>query len=92
MLRANFNLAQRVNSKIERLEFIKESISGTTFYLRYAENGDLIISKKLLIDGEEAPFEDLPFITTRLATFMTGLQTGINQKITAANAEFAAIQ
>ena len=87
----NFKKAQLVYNKIENLKAIRDNIAGTTFYLRYAENGDLILSKNLIIDGSEVPFEDLPFITTRLATFMAGLQNGINQKITAANAEFAAI-
>lgn len=77
--------------KIENLKTIKDNIAGDVFYLRYADNGDLIISKNLMIDGQEVEFENLPFITTRLATFMNGLQSGINQKITAANAEFAAI-
>lgn len=81
---ANFKNAERVYDKIQEYKAIQASVSGV-FYLKYRADGDLLLTK-----NPEAG-EDLPFIVTRVNTFITGLQTGVQNKITALEAEFAAI-
>ena len=81
---ANFKNAERVYDKIQEYKAIQASIAGV-FYLKYWADGDLLLTK----NPEQG--EDLPFIVTRVNTFITGLQTGVQNKITALEAEFAAI-
>ena len=80
----NFKQAERIYDKIQEYKEIKNNIQGV-FYLKYLQNGDLLLTKS----PEET--EDLPFIVTRVNTFITGLQTGINTRITNFEADFAAI-
>ena len=80
----NFKQAERVYDKIQEYKAIQSAVTGT-FYLKYKADGDLLLTKS----PENG--EDLPFIVTRVNTFITGLQTGIQNKITALEAEFAAI-
>ena len=92
MLRSNFKLAEKVNANLIELEEIRDNIAGGPWYLRWAKNGDIILTKNIIVDGETIKYEDLPFIQNKVTAFTGNLQTGIATKITAANAEFAAIQ